>query len=67
MTLLHGVKLLLFSSDNDVMPSAFQSTEDQHILPFVLYGCETWSLALRKELNFQMFKNEVLRKHLDPR
>jgi hypothetical protein len=30
------------------------------ILPFVLYGCETWSLTLRKERRRRVFKNRVL-------
>ena len=32
------------------------------ILPVVLYGCETWSLTLRKEHRLRVFKNKVLRK-----
>jgi hypothetical protein len=32
------------------------------ILPVVLYGCETWSLTLRKELRLRVFENRVLRK-----
>jgi hypothetical protein len=31
------------------------------ILPVVLYGCETWSLALREEHRLQVFDNRVLR------
>ena len=31
------------------------------ILPVVLYGCETWSLALREEDRLRMFENKVLR------
>ena len=30
------------------------------ILPFVLYGCETWSLTLRKERKLRVFENMVL-------
>jgi len=30
------------------------------ILPVVLYGCETWSLILRKERRLRVFKNRVL-------
>jgi len=30
-------------------------------MPFVLYGCETWSLALRDERRLRMFQNRVLR------
>ena len=31
------------------------------VLPVVLYGCETWSLALREEHKLRMFENEGLR------
>jgi hypothetical protein len=31
------------------------------IVPVVLYGCETWSLTLRKEHGLQVFENWVLR------
>jgi len=37
------------------------------ILPFVLYGCETWSLILREESRLREFENRVLRRNLDPR
>jgi len=30
-------------------------------LHVVLYGCETWSLTLRKELRLRVFENRVLR------
>jgi len=30
------------------------------ILPFVLYGCETWSLTLRKGHKIWVFENRVL-------
>ena len=29
------------------------------ILPFVLYGCETWSLTLREERKLRVFENSV--------
>jgi hypothetical protein len=32
------------------------------ILPVVLYGCETWYLALRKEHRLRVFENRVLRR-----
>jgi len=32
------------------------------ILPFVSYGWETWSLALREERKLRVFKNRVLRR-----
>ena len=31
------------------------------ILPFALYGCETWSLTLREERRLRVFENRVLR------
>jgi hypothetical protein len=32
------------------------------ILPLVLYGCETWSLTLRKEHRLRVFENRALRR-----
>jgi hypothetical protein len=32
------------------------------ILSVVLYGCEAWSLALRKEHRLRVFENRVLRR-----
>jgi hypothetical protein len=32
------------------------------ILPFVFYGCETWSCALRQKQKLQIFGNTVLKK-----
>jgi hypothetical protein len=37
------------------------------ILPEVLYGCETWSLALREEHRLRVFKNRVLRRIFGPK
>jgi hypothetical protein len=37
------------------------------ILPIVLYGCETWSLTLRKEHRPRVFKNRVLRRIFGPK
>jgi hypothetical protein len=37
------------------------------ILPFVLYGCETWSLTLRKEHRLRVFENRVLRRIFGPK
>jgi hypothetical protein len=31
-------------------------------LPFVLYGCETWSLRRRKKGRVKVFENKVLRR-----
>ena len=37
------------------------------IFPFVLYGCETWSLTLRKERKLRVFENRVLRRIYGPK
>jgi hypothetical protein len=37
------------------------------ILPVVLYGCETWSLTLRKEHRLRFFENRVLRRIFGPK
>jgi hypothetical protein len=37
------------------------------VLPVVLYGCETWSLTLRKEHRLRMFENRVLRRIFGPK
>jgi len=37
------------------------------ISPFVLYGCEIWSLTLREELGLRVFENRVLRKIFGPK
>jgi hypothetical protein len=35
------------------------------ILPVVLYGCETWHLALREGHRLRVFENNVLGEYLD--
>jgi hypothetical protein len=37
------------------------------ILPEVLYGCGTWSLALREEYILRVFENRVLRRIFGPK
>jgi hypothetical protein len=37
------------------------------ILPVVVYGCETWSLTLRKERRLRVFENRVLRRIFGPK
>ena len=37
------------------------------ILPIVLYGCETWSLTLRKERRLRVFENRVLKRIFGPK
>jgi hypothetical protein len=36
------------------------------ILPVVLYGCETWSLTLRKGYRLRVFENRVVRRIFGP-
>jgi hypothetical protein len=36
-------------------------------LPVVLYGCETWFLALREEHRLKVFANRVLRRIFGPK
>ena len=36
-------------------------------MPLVLYGCESWSLILRKELRLRVFENRVLRRIFGPK
>ena len=37
------------------------------ILLVVLYGCETWSLTLRKECRLRVFENRVLKRIFRPK
>jgi hypothetical protein len=37
------------------------------ILPVILYGCETWSLILRKEHRLRVFENRVRRRIFGPK
>jgi hypothetical protein len=37
------------------------------ILPFVLYGCETWALTLREEHRMRVFEIRVLRRIFGPK
>jgi len=37
------------------------------ILPFALYGCETWLLTLREECKLRVSKNRVLRRVFGPK
>jgi hypothetical protein len=37
------------------------------ILPFVLYGCETWSVTLRDKHRVRVFENRVLRRIFGPK
>jgi len=41
--------------------------EKNIILPFVLYGCETWLLTLREESRLRVSENRVLRRIFGPK
>ena len=38
-----------------------------NILPFVFFGCETWSLTLREERRMKVFENRVLMRIFGPK
>ena len=50
---IYGLRILLLPSNN--------------VLSVVLYGCETWSLTLRKERRLRVFENRVLRRLFGPK
>jgi len=54
----HSVQYLLSSSllSKNIKIKTYRIV----ILPVVLYGCETWSLTLRKERRLRVFENRVL-------
>jgi hypothetical protein len=37
------------------------------ILPFMLYGCEAWSLTLREECSLRVFENRILKQIFGPK
>jgi hypothetical protein len=49
------------------MPRFKKPISQNIILPFVLYGCETWSLTLREEHRLRVFENRVLRRIFGPK
>jgi hypothetical protein len=61
----HSVQSILSSS----LPSrnVKVKTHKTIILPVVLYGCETWSLTLRKEHRLKVFVNRVVRRIVGPK
>jgi hypothetical protein len=42
-------------------------TRAKSVMYVVLYGCETWSLALREEHRLRVFENRVLREIFGPK
>jgi hypothetical protein len=60
-----GVKTVLSSSllSKNIKLTMYRTV----ILPVVLYGCETWSLALRKEHRLRVSENRELRRIIGPK
>jgi hypothetical protein len=63
--------LLPFSSESFVVPPVVGNVKVKIykiiILPFVLYGCETWSVTLREEYRLRVFENRFLRRIFGPK
>jgi hypothetical protein len=61
----HSVQNLLYSrlQSKNVKIRIYKTI----ILPVVLYGCKTWSLALREENRLRVFENRVLRRIFGPK
>jgi hypothetical protein len=61
----HSVQNLLSSSllSKNIKIKVYRNI----ILPFVLYGCESWSLTLREECRLRVFENRVLRRIFGPK
>jgi hypothetical protein len=62
--------LLSFGAEYFVFQFAIQKLQDKVcrniICPFVLYGCESWSLKLGEQQRLRVFGNRVLRRILQP-
>ena len=58
--------MLSFGAETFVFQFAIQNLKMKIyrtiILPFVLYGCESWSLTLREERRLRVSENRVIRK-----
>jgi hypothetical protein len=61
----HSVQYLLSSHllSRNVMVKIYKTI----ILPFLLYGCETWSLTLREEHKLRVFETRVQRRIFGPK
>jgi len=63
--------LLSFGSESFVFQFAIKNLKIKIcrtiMLSAVLYGCETWSLALREERALRVFENRVLRRIFGPK
>jgi hypothetical protein len=61
----HSVQSVLSSSllSRNVKAKMYKTI----ILSTVLYGCETWSFALREENRLRVFENRILRRIFGPK
>ena len=64
--------MLLFGTESFVFQFAIQKVKKIKIyrtiiVPVVLYGCETWSLTLRKERRLKVFENRALKRVFEPK
>ena len=63
--------MLSFGAESFALQFAFQNIKIKVcrtlILPFVLYGSETWSLTFREEKRLRVFENRVLRRIFGPK
>ena len=63
--------MLLFGAESFVFQFAIQKLKIRMyriiILPFVLYGCETWLLTMREERRLRVIENRVLRRAFGPK
>ena len=63
--------MLSFGAESFVFQFAVQNIKSTIyktiILPFVLYGCETWSLTFRDQRRLRVFESRVLRRIFGPK
>jgi hypothetical protein len=63
--------LLTISTETSVFPSVVKKSKNDNKegenFAVVVYGCETWSLTLRKEHKLRVFENKVQRKMFGPK
>jgi hypothetical protein len=57
--LYHSVQNFVFSS---AVYKCINSSIQKYNFPVVVYGCETWSMILGKELRMKVFENRVPRR-----
>ena len=63
MLLCITATLIIAASSKNIKLKIYKTV----ILPVILYGCETWTLTLRRETRLRVFDNKVLRKIFEPK